>query len=379
MSPAPRAPTRLVVAWWDNGTQSNRKEYPVPPIEAVPGLEALGWDDGWVSVLAELRDPTLSPARVSRVDRGMCTLLTGSAEVRVSAERGMDIGVGDWVGVGETTSGAVRIMAVLPRRCVFRREASAKGGIPPQIVAANIDTVLLCDALDGRLSLRHLERFLALAWQSGATPAVLMTKSDMVPAAVLDKAVEEVSAVSDGVQVLVVSSTTGEGMADVAPYLAPGRTVALVGLSGAGKSTLVNLLVGADIVATGEVRADGSGRHTTTHRELILLPGGGLLIDTPGMRSLSVVGAGDGVEQAFRDVEVLAEDCMYANCSHGGEQGCALAEALSDGQLERGRFEAWLRLKAEPASSDIETTRVAIAERKRRKAEIRADRRAPRT
>ncbi|MHB1713042.1 MAG: ribosome small subunit-dependent GTPase A, partial [Acidimicrobiales bacterium] len=316
----------------------------MPPIEAAPGLVALGWDDGWSSALAELRDPTLSPARVSRVDRGMCTILTGAAEVRVAVERGMEAGVGDWVGVGEVASGVVRIAAVLPRRCVFRREARAKGGVPPQVVAANIDTVLLCDALDGGLSPRHLERFLALAWQSGAAPVVLMTKSDAVPATVLVKAVEAVTAVADGVRVLVVSSTTGAGMADMAPYLLPGRTAALVGLSGAGKSTLVNLLVGADIVATGAVREDGSGRHTTTHRELVLLHGGGLLIDTPGMRTLSVVGAGDGVEQAFRDLEDLAEGCKYANCSHGGEQECALVAALSDGYLEQGRFEAWRRL-----------------------------------
>jgi ribosome biogenesis GTPase len=252
-------------------------------------------------------------------------------------------------------------------------------GAATQIVAANIDTVLLCDALDGRLSLRHLERFLALAWQSGATPVVLITKSDAVPPEVVAEAVKAVKAVADGVSVVVVSSTSGEGMIDVAPYLVPGRTVALLGLSGAGKSTLVNLLAGAEILATGAVRRDGSGRHTTTHRELVVLPRGGVLIDTPGMRALSVVGAGDGVERAFRDVEVLAGSCEYANCSHTGEHGCALAAAVSDGRLDSSRLESWLRLRAEPASSELEVARRGIEERKRRKAAKLADRRAART
>ncbi len=353
----------------------------MPTTSAVSGLLALGWDDGWVSALADLHDPTLWPARVSRVDRGMCTVMTGTAEVRVALERSFEVAVGDWVGVapGPTVDGrAARIVTVLPRRGVFRRAAATKGAAA-QIVAANIDTVLLCDALDGSLSLRHLERFLALAWQSGATPVVLITKSDAVPSAVVTEALEAVKTVADGVSVFVVSSTTGDGMGDVAPYLVAGRTVALLGLSGAGKSTLVNLLAGAEILATGAVRRDGSGRHTTTHRELVLLPGGGLLIDTPGMRAKSVVGAGDGVEQAFRDVEVLARRCVYTNCSHAGELGCALAAALSDGRLERSRLESWLRLRSEPAASEPEIARGDIAERKRRKAAKFANRRAART
>jgi ribosome biogenesis GTPase len=282
------------------------------------------------------------------------------------------------VAPGLTAGGRARIGTVLPRRGVFRRAAAAKGAAA-QIVAANIDTVFLCDALDGSLSLRHLERFLALAWQSGATPVVLITKSDAVAPAAVTEALEAVKTVADGISVLIVSSTTGDGMLDVAPYLVAGRTVAVLGLSGAGKSTLVNLLAGADILATGPVRRDGSGRHTTTHRELVLLPGGGLLIDTPGMRALSVVGAGDGVEQAFQDVEVLARRCLYTNCSHAGESGCALAAALSDGRLERSRLESWLRLRSEPASSELEITRGDIAERKRRKAAKFVDRRAART
>jgi ribosome biogenesis GTPase len=348
----------------------------VPTISAVPGLLSLGWDDGWASALAELREPTVWPARVSRVDRGMCTVMTGTAEVRVTAGRGVGIAVGDWVGVTTGPAGdePARIVAVLPRRGAFRRAAAAKSAAP-QVVAANIDTVFLCDALDGSLGLRHLERFLALAWQSGAVPVVLITKADTLPPSVVAQAVEAVTAVAGGVDVVVVSSTTGEGMSDVAPYLVAGRTVALLGLSGAGKSTLVNLLAGEEVLATGAVRRDGSGRHTTTHRELVPLPGGGLLIDTPGMRALSVEGARDGVEHAFEDVEALAANCQFANCSHAGEQGCELAAALLDGRLERSRLESWQRLRAEPASSELETTRRDITERKRRKAAKIADRR----
>ncbi len=352
----------------------------MPTNAASPGLLALGWDGEWAAALAALNDPTAVPARVSRVDRGMCTVMTGTADVRVATQRSMDVAVGDWLGIvpGSATRGGTRIVAVLPRRCVFSRQATATGA-PPQVVAANIDTVLVCDALDGPLGPRHLERFLALAWQSGATPIVVMTKSDAVPAAEAADTVRAARAVAAEARVLVVSSATGEGIGDVAPLLVPGRTVALLGLSGAGKSTLVNLLAGAQILATGAVRKDGSGRHTTTHRELVLLGGGGIVIDTPGMRALSVLGAGDGVEQAFSDIELLARGCRYSDCTHAGEHGCALAAALADGRLERGRMESWQRLTAEPASTELADARRDVAARKRRKAAKVADRRAART
>jgi ribosome biogenesis GTPase / thiamine phosphate phosphatase len=302
--------------------------------------------------------------------------MTGLAVARVAAGRGVEVAVGDWVAVGPgpTAGDRPRIVSVLPRRFVFRRASDAQGAVP-QIVAANIDTVLLCDALDGRLGLRHLERYLALAWQSGATPIILITKSDAVPAAVVAEAVKAVTAVAEGVSIVVISSTDGEGIADLLAHLVPGRTAALLGLSGAGKSTLVNLLAGADFMATNAVRRDGKGRHTTTHRELILLPGGGLLIDTPGMRALSVQGAEDGVQQVFQDVEVLARDCEYADCAHAGEQHCGVAAAVSDGRLAPDRLDAWLRLRTEPRSSGYEASRRAVEDRKRRKASRRAGRR----
>lgn len=345
---------------------------------AFSGLTALGWDQRWISALADVGDPLLWPARVSRVDRGVCTVMNGSAEVRVVTERHVEVAVGDWVGVAGPPDGTVRIAAVLPRRGVFRRTSAGKRP-GARVLAANIDTVFVCDALDGILGLRHLERFLALAWQGGATPVVVLTKFDTVPRQEATEAVEAVRAVAKGVSVIVVSSRTGDGVFALEPYLRPGRTVALLGLSGAGKSTLANLLAGAEILTTAAVRGDGSGRHTTTHRELVVLPGGGLLIDTPGMRALSVLGAGEGVEQVFGDVEVLAGGCSYHNCSHSGESGCASAGALSDGRLQPGRVEAWLHLRTELASSRVDDARGDIAERKRRKAAKFAARRASKT
>ncbi len=351
----------------------------MPATSAFSGLTALGWDHRWISALADLGDPVLWPARVSRVDRGACTAMTGSAEIRIVTERDVEVAVGDWVGVaGSAADRTARIAAVLPRRAAVRRARPAKGA-GARVVAANIDTVFVCDALDGSLSPRHLERFLALAWQSGATPVVVITKCDAVPLHDVNDTLNAARTVAGEVSVVAVSSRTGDGVLALEPYLIPGRTVALLGLSGAGKSTLANLLAGAEILATGAVRGDGSGRHTTTHRELVVLPQGGLLIDTPGMRALSVLGAGAGVEQAFGDLETLAADCGYPNCSHSGESGCAIEAALADGRLQSGRVEAWNRLRAELAPSEAHDARSDIAERKRRKAAKLAARRASKT
>ena len=343
-------------------------------------LAALGWDDGWMAALAELGDRTLAPGRVSRVDRGMCTVMTGTSVVRVATTRRVEVAVGDWVGLdpGATVDNRARIVAVLPRRGVFSRRASTSR-VAPQIIAANIDTIFLCDALDGSLSLRHLERFVAVVRQSGASPVVLITKSDAVPLEVLNDALAAVAAAAPGVNVVVISAATGDGMNGLAPYLVTGRTVALLGLSGAGKSTLVNLLAGAELVETGPVRRDGTGRHTTTHRELVVLPGGGLMIDTPGMRALSVLGADEGVEQAFQDLEEIAVGCRFTDCSHSGELGCAVETAISEGRLERRRLDSWLTLRSGPESSELKDARLGVAERKRRKAAKVVDRRAAKT
>ncbi len=247
--------------------------------------------------------------------------------------------VGDWVAVrGELA------VAVLPRRSAFVRTAAGRTSAA-QVVAANLDVVLVVDALAGDARPRRVERYLAVAWGSGATPVVVLTKADLsddVPAAVALVAEDAL-----GVEVLAVSSVTGEGMDGVRALLGPGRTGAMVGPSGVGKSSLANALAGRTLAATREIREDGRGRHTTTARELHLLPDGGLLVDTPGMRELALYDDGDGVDTAYADVAQLAADCRFRDCGHRTEPGCAIAAAIDDGRLDPARFNGWRKLQAE--------------------------------
>ncbi len=355
----------------------------MPPSAEPPALAELGWDDDWAAALAQIpelgSEPGIEPGRVSRIDRGAMTILTASGPRRAASVRELDLAVGDWValGTGAESDDGWRVVARLPRRFVFRRTAEGAGA-EGQVVAANIDAVLVVDAIDGRLSLRHLERYLALAWQSGATPVVVVTKADLTSSALVDERVAAVKGVAPGVAVHVVSTETGEGVEALARHLAAGRTAALLGLSGAGKSTLVNHLAEANILATGEVRRDGQGRHTTTHRQLVLLPTGGLIIDTPGMRALSIEGAGEGVELAFADIEELSSRCHFPNCSHTNEQDCAVNAAVADGALAIDRLEAWLRLREQTPAVNRDAARVRVQDRKRRRATAKADRRARR-
>lgn len=283
--------------------------------------------------------------RVSRVDLGVCTILTpdGTA-VRVHFPAGTDIAVGD---VASWAPGdPPRLAGVEPRRGEFVRMSSGQE-TKRQVVAANVDTVFLVNALDAPVNLRRIERGLAIGWQGGATPVVVMTKSDLVEPHSLTDAMRAVGAVALGVDVFAVSASTGAGLDDVAAFLAPGQTVALLGLSGAGKSTLVNALAGEDVMATAEVRSDGKGRHTTTHRELIPLANGAFLIDTPGMRSLGLWDADDGVDRTFADVESLAPDCRFNDCAHESEPGCAVLAAVESGNLGADRLDAYRKLQRE--------------------------------
>jgi ribosome biogenesis GTPase len=336
-------------------------------------LVELGWDDGWAQALAESPDPSLLPGRVSRIDRGVFTVLTADGSKRVGMDRDQPVAVGDWVTIaGEVAAtGHSRLASVLPRRCTFRRAKEASS--VEQVVAANIDTVLVTDAVDGFLTTRHLERYLALAWQSGVVPVVVITKADLKSAEVVGEHLASVRTVALDVAVLVISAATGEGIDQLAPYLVPGRTVTLLGLSGAGKSTLVNLLAGQQLLDTGLVSADGHGRHTTTHRQLVVLPSGGVLIDTPGMRALSVRAAGEGVARAFDDIENLSGLCEYSDCSHRSESGCAILAAVETGDLSLERLESWRRLRSE-TGADHQGARLQVEDRKRRKAVAKAQR-----
>ncbi|WP_448615307.1 ribosome small subunit-dependent GTPase A [Modestobacter sp. URMC 112] len=290
-------------------------------------------------------------ARVTRVDRDRLTVLDGDGErwVRRSAALHDDSGmgapaVGDWVAVrGE------RVVAVLPRRTAFVRTAAGRGSAA-QVVAANVDVVLVVDSLVGEARLRRVERYLAVAWASGATPVVVLTKADLcgdVPAAVAQVAEDAI-----GADVLAVSALTGEGLADLSARLAPGCTAAMVGPSGVGKSSLANALAGTPVAATAAIRGDGRGRHTTTARQLIALPGGALLVDTPGMRELALTG-GDGLDAAYADVAGLAADCRFRDCAHRTEPGCAVAAAIDDGVLDPARLLAWRKLQAEAHRQEL--------------------------
>ncbi|HLM07462.1 MAG TPA: ribosome small subunit-dependent GTPase A [Blastococcus sp.] len=305
-------------------------------------LSVLGWTPDRA---AELPEGCVA-GRVARVDRGRLSVLTGSGEQRAVPGSGLYDGsepggpaVGDWIGLrGELA------VAVLPRRSAFVRTVAGRTSAA-QVVAANLDTVFVVDALSGDARLRRVERYLAVAWSSGARPVVVLTKADLCDD--VSAAVDQVRDDALGVDVLVVSSVTGAGVDGVRALLGPGRTGAMVGPSGVGKSSLANALAGRQLAETRGIRDDGRGRHTTTARELHLLPDGGLLIDTPGMRELGLYDDAEGVDTAYADVAVLATDCRFRDCGHRTEPGCAVAAAIDDGRLDPARFTAWRKLQAE--------------------------------
>ncbi len=281
--------------------------------------------------------------RVVRVDRGLVSVATAGGGVRLPLDprlRDEDavVAVGDWVAVA-----GGRVAEVLPRRTALTRTVAGRTSAA-QVLAANLDTVLVVDTLVAGARVRRIERFLAMAWGSGATPLLVLTKADLcddVPAAVALVAQDAV-----GVPVLALSAVTGAGLGELRARLAPGSTCAVVGPSGAGKSTLLNALAGGERAATHEIRADGRGRHTTTAAELHVLPGGALLVDTPGLRELELADD-EGLDAAFADVAELLTGCRFRDCGHTGEPGCALAAALADGRLDPARYRAWRRLRTE--------------------------------
>jgi ribosome biogenesis GTPase len=280
--------------------------------------------------------------RVVRVDRGAYLVRTASGTIRLPAlPPPQDVTVGDWLAVGDE-----QLVAVLPRASLLVRGASS-GVSRPQPLAANVDVVLVCASLSANLPLRRIERLLALVWESGATPVVVLTKSDLHadPAA----AVAAVRPHAPGVDVVAVDAASG-AVAPLAPYVLAGTTLVLLGASGAGKSTIVNALAGTVVMATGDVRdVDGKGRHTTTHRELVELPGGAVVIDTPGLRGVSLSASEEGLAKAFADVEDLALACRFADCRHDGEPGCAITASIEAGDLSEARMQSWRRLQREAA------------------------------
>jgi ribosome biogenesis GTPase len=303
-------------------------------------LARLGWDDRRAAELRALGDD-VAPARIARVDRGGALAVAEAGEVGV---RGSGLAVGDWIALRDGAAAAV-----LPRRTTLARRAA--GTAPAgQVIAANVDVVLVVHALDRPLRLRRLHRALALAWESGAVPALVVTKADLVPSAPVEALLADAAL---GVAVHTVSAVTGQGVEEVGALAAPARTLVLLGESGAGKSRLTNALVGRDALATGAVRTgDGKGRHTTTARHLLPLPGGGALIDTPGVRELGLWGAEAGVTRAFGDIEALAEGCRFRDCRHETEPGCAVRAAAATGELDPARLESLRDLRRELAADE---------------------------
>ena len=259
---------------------------------------------------------------------------------------------GDWVAAAlRPDEGSATIHAVLPRRSAFTRKAAGPGRPTGQVVAANVEMAFLVTSLNADLNARRVERYLATAWESGAAPVVVLTKADLCDDR--DGPLAEIEAVALDVPVHVVSAVTGEGVEALRDCFAPGQTAVLLGSSGVGKSSLVNALAGTELMATGGIREDDArGRHTTTHRELVLLPNGRLVLDTPGMRELGLWDAGDGVAAAFADIEALAAACRFADCQHEAEPGCAVRAALDDGSLDPERWRSWGKLQRELAHLD---------------------------
>ncbi len=342
-------------------------------------LHSLGWDDGWQAAFAEHATASdhaagLVPARVAVQHRGAYDLMTEAGDVRASAiarlarEGGLPA-VGDWVAL-DLESGLID--AVLPRRTTLSRKEVWQA-VKEQVLAANVDVAFLAQGLPLDFSVRRLERYLAMAWESGAQPVVLLTKTDLVEdVGPYLAAVEEVTL--GACPALGVSVVTGEGLDEVRGWLSDNRTAVLLGSSGVGKSTLVNALVGSELIATQEVRADDQrGRHTTTRRELIVLPGGGVILDTPGMRELQLWDA--DLEQTFSDVEAVALRCRFTDCEHDSEPGCAVREALADGSLPLERWESYRKLQREQIALDLRRDALAKREQVRQyKVRARANR-----
>jgi ribosome biogenesis GTPase len=326
-------------------------------------LRSLGWNSRLSREFNLSTDPDLIPARVIVSERELCTVACAEGELQAelsgryrheTADTGDYPAVGDWVAVlPRPKDGRATIRALLPRANAFVRRAatgwtSLHGQVRGQVVAANIDLALVVCGLDRDWNLRRLERYLTLSWSSGIQPLVVLNKSDLCEER--EARVTETEAAAPGATVIALSAETGEGIDELHACLHPAATAVLLGSSGVGKTTLINRLLGEGRLATGAVRAaDGRGRHTTTHREMFVLPTGALLIDNPGMREVGLWGAEEDLDASFAEVAALARECRYKDCRHDAEPGCAVRAAREEGVLDEGRYEGWRKLQKELA------------------------------
>jgi len=330
----------------------------------MSGLTAYGWNPALFDDFTSLAGADHMPARVVRVDRRGVLAATASHVIRClpgrtgthSASASGPPATGDWIAVVAGPDGSWFVDAILPRRSAIARRTAA--GDERQVLAANVDLVFVVHGLDRPPNLRRLERTLVMAWDSGATPVIVLTKTDLVAGGSdgpgVASVVADVQAIAPGVDVIAVSNKTGHGIAAIERRIESGTTVVLVGESGAGKSSLVNRLLGEERQATAETRqGDAKGRHTTASRELIPLPMGGVLIDTPGLRRLGLWEGGDGIALTFSDIEGFAATCRFRNCGHGDEPGCRVLAAVEAGELDDARLASYRKLQKELAHESL--------------------------
>ena len=350
-----------------------------PTVLAVelPELPALGWNETFAAAWSGLEVagfgatglgvPALRPGRVIAGERGSLVVATADGDVsatiagRLHHATEVDRGalypaVGDWVAVSDAGPGAGVIHAVLPRTSAIVRRGPVDRSVPSQVLAANVDVAFLVTSLNAEFNVRRLERFVAVAWESGAMPVVVLSKADLAEDAEGPRVAAAASA--PGVEVVVASAVTGQGLDELRRHLGVGRTTVFIGSSGVGKSSLINALAGAPLLAVASIREDDArGRHTTTRRQLVRLSDG-LVIDTPGLRELALLD-GDGLADAFGEIEAIALGCRFRDCRHQSEPGCAIRGALEDGSLDADRLGAFRKLEREARRAELATNAVA--------------------